>query len=394
MAFSPGQHGSRGGSLKAEMARVDAERTTLLQQRAEIEGAISKLMGASEMATLLGSTEHSATIASQIEANQQQLHQLQMRFEEVEQAFQAMMAGDDEMSDGGDAVQKLCKALVSVMGTNTRPPADHLFRQLESKVKVPVLSSKDPKDILNYLSEVSGFLELGVISEVAQPHLRNRLLTTGWRGDVLNKFSILSSARKAEVLALPTEEFVAHWRGQWFPQTTMQRCLKQFMKGTQDKMSIVAWTDRIKSQRVALQLLGRNFSDETVYDYWFGGLSDAAMAEVDLWERRQDESLDAYWERLEAHMVNRKAVVGGKDVNAVTFEFDECEDDNIADMNAIDKPALVCFGCGQKHRGLWKDCRRKGKCTTCGGDHLTEFHSRVEQLRAKSKSGKANRGSE
>jgi hypothetical protein len=256
MAFSPGQHGSRGGSLKAEMARMDAERTTLLQQRAQVESVISKLMGASEMATLLGATDHITNIASQVEAHQQQLHQLQIQCNEMENAFQAMMAGDDEMAEGGDAVQKLCNALASVMGTNTRqaPSADFLFRQLEAKVKVPVLSSKEPKDILNYLSEISGFLELGVISE-APPHLRNRLLTTGWRGDVLNKFSILSSARKAELLALPTEEFLAHWRGQWFPQTTMQRCLKQFMKGTQDKMSIIAWTDRIKSQRVALSSL-------------------------------------------------------------------------------------------------------------------------------------------
>jgi hypothetical protein len=138
------------------------------------------------------------------------------------------------------------------------------------------------------------------------------------------------------------------------------------------------------------------------------GFTKATRKELSLFKTYvEGQSLDGYLHELERFMTERG--IGGTKQNDVFAFVLENDGDGDGDVMGIggswtpkgkqsytrytpkaspnpgtgQKYTPVCFGCGGNHDGMWAKCTQKQKCTTCKGDHKTEFCQRVQDLLGK-----------
>jgi hypothetical protein len=348
-------------------------------------------------------------IRMEISAKQLELTALQSGFSSIDEKIKVMMLQPRDTSMGRALsssppptesvertemqvlVSKLTEALSAVVGSRAPVPSvpsdvvQELLAKIEAKTPVPTLDKTDPQGILTYLPELKKFLNLDCVVK-APTRTRNKLLTTGFSGKVLSEWVTLSSATQEQLLSQETPQFVAWVVGRYFPVHLMDDAYGQYVKSMQHG-SLRSFIDTMKERRMLLEMLGRFVSDKDAHTYLVAGFTRETRSELSLFRTYQEanETFDAWLADLDRFLSQRQ-FGGMPKKSADVFVFDVCGDDGKRDCFGFERqrgtPSVpTCWGCGdqgnQRHQGLWSACKSKGVCVTCGGEHLTKFHSKI-----------------
>jgi hypothetical protein len=263
-----------------------------------------------------------------------------------------------------------------------------LLKEVQKNIKIPQIKSLEPQPVLDFLAEVSTFVEVFVVKKAGN-EVRNGLLAQGFVGPAQHQWASYTPEFRQEMLTKPTDQFLAHFREKWFPQWLHDLCIAQHIKFLQNTQDLKQYFATFKKQRLFLRVLGTTFPDTLTHYFLVGGMTvDSRTELIYLKEFRHEvESLDKWMDSVEAHFV-RKGLCGAarNTVMAVdTFDWamileqEKKQEHGQEDRWDCFQVGMKCYGCGGEGHS-WKKCTKKGTCSKCGRDHLTSFHDKVLQV--------------